>query len=361
MAVNNKKTDKNPAGLAPSKEFVIKGGNDADLWGDIDSDADKSWSSQVWKSMVARAEEHPKVVTKASTPQSLAHSLVASRLDEAKRLAETVIKPSKEENETAVTTKHLAGRHNQKNHGNRQGKPAVGSDLYMAMQKKAFKKAPPEFVKKSLVDSNILNTFLPNDVGVEMIDFIYTAYNYEDKESGIRTDVTSIEKSGDRLSIEGKIYNSDGKRIGIFLRHIDSNGSVDHSYLSVNKNSQGNGFGKRFYQNQEDSYAKLGIKEIKIHANLDVGGYAWARMGFDFADQESFMNISTSFWNKYVSVYGDRPPTFPDHAWEIAAYKGPDGRPIGKEFMLGSNWNATKSLAQDSDGYKVGQDYYASK
>lgn len=97
MAVNNKKTDKNPAGLAPSKEFVIKGGSDADLWGDIDSDADKAWSSQVWKSMVARAEEHPKVATKASTTQSLARSLVASRLDEAKRLAETTIKPSEEE------------------------------------------------------------------------------------------------------------------------------------------------------------------------------------------------------------------------------------------------------------------------
>lgn len=54
MQANSEKTDKNPAGLPPTKEFVVIGGNDADLWGDIDSPADKAWRDKVWADMQAK-------------------------------------------------------------------------------------------------------------------------------------------------------------------------------------------------------------------------------------------------------------------------------------------------------------------
>lgn len=52
MPVNNRKKDKNPMKLQPTKEFVVIGGNDAELWGDIYSPADKAWQDRVWQQML---------------------------------------------------------------------------------------------------------------------------------------------------------------------------------------------------------------------------------------------------------------------------------------------------------------------
>ena len=64
---------------------------------------------------------------------------------------------------------------------------------------------------------------------------------------------------------------------------------------------------------------------------------------------------------KYRKKYKQPLPFEPKHAWEIAAYEGPDGEKIGKEFMLGTEWDGIKEMDPKNEGWKVGQKYYESK
>jgi hypothetical protein len=45
---------------------------------------------------------------------------------------------------------------------------------------------------------------------------------------------------------------------------------------------QGSGFAEKFNQNLYSWYRQSGIRFVDIKANIDVGGYAWARAGYDF-------------------------------------------------------------------------------
>src|SRR5689334_869735 len=40
------------------------------------------------------------------------------------------------------------------------------------------------------------------------------------------------------------------------------------------------GFAKAVPRAQFDEYERLGVSFVTVHANIDVGGYAWARFGF---------------------------------------------------------------------------------
>jgi hypothetical protein len=278
--------------------------------------------------------------TKASSTQSLARSLVKARLDEAKRLAETVIKPSEEER-----TKHYVGTAHdahQETHG-RGGAEGI---------KSVFEKS-----EEPLGNFSSLMPISNTDV----VSFIDTAFNYTDSISGLRAEVDLLYTSNKRVNVSGKIMNSEGNIVGKFTRSLNKNGSVNHSEFELNDNEQGNGFGKRFYQNQEKGYIENGYDFISLTANAEVGGYAWARVGFDFADAKTKNSMAESFYEYYNGQYGKSPSLETADAWEIASYRGEDGRLIGKEFMLGTTWEARKDLSLNSMGYQIGQDYYGSK
>lgn len=287
--------------------------------------------------------------------------------------------------------KHIPGRHNQKNHGNRGGIPAKGSDKYNAQQitqstssqqvttqpkqstpskesnesAKKFVKAPAFMKDKTRYDDSVFEDDMPGGgKDVDIFDLSHNAYNYTDKETGIKAEVSGISPLfGEKgILVKGDVRDKNGEKIGYFTRIVKPDGSVEHEVFELNENVQGSGFGGRFYQNQEQAYIASGvINKVELQANLTVGGYAWARMGVDFDEPAMAQQFAENFSTRYKKEYGTYPPVFPEHSWEIAAYKGPDGRSIGKEFMLGSNWNGVKNLSQDSVGYQIGQQYYGSK
>jgi hypothetical protein len=53
-----------------------------------------------------------------------------------------------------------------------------------------------------------------------------------------------------------------------------------HNAFTINGEGQGSGIAKQVLKAQFDEYEKLGVAEVAVHANIDVGGYAWARFGF---------------------------------------------------------------------------------
>lgn len=306
---------------------------------------EERWATDTWESStyeppkktIAKIDSEAET-TKAATPQSLARSLVKARLDEAKRLAETVIKPSEDKR-----TKHFVGTAHdthQEVHGSKRTIDSVFEDSGEPI-------------------SNF-SSLMPNPK-TDVVAFIDKTFNYSDNISGLRTEVSLLYTSDKNIAIIGKVLNKKNEVVGKFTRYLRSNGVVDHSEFEINADNQNTGFGKRFYENQEKSYLNNGYDFIYLVANGDVGGYAWARMGFDFSTNETKNRMAELFYAHYQERYGNNPSLETADAWEIASYKGPDGHSIGKEFMMGTEWTARKDLAIDSLGYQIGQQYYASK
>ena len=55
---------------------------------------------------------------------------------------------------------------------------------------------------------------------------------------------------------------------------------ANHDVFTINGEGQGGGIGKQVLKTQFDEYEKMGVAKVEVHANIDVGGYAWARFGF---------------------------------------------------------------------------------
>jgi GNAT superfamily N-acetyltransferase len=209
---------------------------------------------------------------------------------------------------------------------------------------------------------------------------LYDAYTMEDPETGIRTEITHIYYSPEQneLTIWGKVHHASTASAGAFARTIDVRGDVRHDEFWVTEKLQGRGFGTKFYRQSEVAYRRMGVGAIRLIANSEVGGYAWARMGFDFDKTEK-----DHIWNKgsgpkgilgkaqdlwAIETGSDRigglpfpKQDHPWHAWEIAALTTPSGRRVGKEAMLGNAWFAVKELKPGSLGVQVGETYYAAK
>jgi hypothetical protein len=93
------------------------------------------------------------------------------------------------------------------------------------------------------------------------------------------------------LDFTATILNPAGEKIGKVRRIVatDENGDLyaEHVRLEIkDENYQGQGFADEFNAALEDWYRDSGVTRIELEADIDVGGYAWARQGYDFRDGE---------------------------------------------------------------------------
>jgi hypothetical protein len=74
------------------------------------------------------------------------------------------------------------------------------------------------------------------------------------------------------------------EEVGIIERMVgqDIKGDkyIDHSIFMLDDKLQGAGQAKKFLASSVEAYKHLGIDKVKVHANIDVGGYAWLKYGF---------------------------------------------------------------------------------
>ncbi len=122
-----------------------------------------------------------------------------------------------------------------------------------------------------------------------------------------------------------------------FSRTIRMNGDVKeawHDYFVVPKELQGRGIGKDMLKAFYDEYQNMGVERITLKANMDIGGYAWARYGFSAEVQEieSLLGGDERV-AKIINLFKKNNPDkkyMPMHL--IANQK------FGKEVLLNSHW-----------------------
>ncbi len=88
----------------------------------------------------------------------------------------------------------------------------------------------------------------------------------------------SISFSGDNMQI---IYNNNGIDMQRnFSKNSDGTMHVYHAKFILSPRWQNNDFMKRVFSSAYEQYRNIGIRTIRVGANCNVGGYAWAKAGF---------------------------------------------------------------------------------
>lgn len=87
--------------------------------------------------------------------------------------------------------------------------------------------------------------------------------------------------SNDTLSFRGYLKDKDGDNIGEYTREIDfKNNKAVSSYFKLKEGEQHSNIGKTMLKANVAMYQQMGLDSVDVHANIDIGGYAWARYGY---------------------------------------------------------------------------------
>lgn len=109
---------------------------------------------------------------------------------------------------------------------------------------------------------------------------------------GVEVRVEKATQSAGKTHVLASLYDAEGNKVGKTERTFHrGNGDdpdalwVSHDLLALEKDQQGAGFAQEWNAHTEKWYKESGVSHIRLEANIDVGGYAWARQGYDFADK----------------------------------------------------------------------------
>ena len=147
--------------------------------------------------------------------------------------------------------------------------------------------------------------------------------------------------------------------------HLNDTGELEvhHDYIKLPSEEQGTGLGKRILETELNDYEKLGVEKVRLLANIDVGGYAWAKFGYvlDTEDEynkpemfkfrlESHMEekgASDAVKERVRKILQDH--TQPDGTlhprvvWALADMKDGD-RKLGADVLMNFDWQAVLDL-----------------
>ena len=271
--------------------------------------------------------------------------------------------------------KHLPGQHPQKSHGGGRGAKTVNSSLNGAdgKQSKLFKKFNPKdiverygdkfYSGEDIAEGKLRELEMAGGTQAGVASYVAGLVEYVDEETGYGFSNITF----DEYTVDANIVDREGKAIGIINREFDHDSKVvDHTGMKLNwSDMEGKGFGSRFYHESEKAYKQAGFEAVTLNANLDVGGYAWARMGYDAQESSDFTSAAWSLNTQHYLKYGEFIPTEVKSnvrsMSDIAAFTGPDGQRLGKAALLGTSWLATKNLDDNDPGYQAGIEYYRQK
>jgi hypothetical protein len=91
----------------------------------------------------------------------------------------------------------------------------------------------------------------------------------------------SIAENGNEFKISGYVNDSNGNEIGTFDRTLKPRDKSAYSaYFKLKKSVQGGDIGKKMLMGNVNTYKALGYDRVAVTANIDIGGYAWAKYGY---------------------------------------------------------------------------------
>ena len=175
----------------------------------------------------------------------------------------------------------------------------------------------------------------------------------------------SIQVGGLPNSFDVILRGSNGTQIKRTFRKTATGASVYHAFFEAGRT--GSGSGRHLFRTSMGLYQQYGIKEVTVTANIDVGGYAWARFGYKASNWPSLQRElksrldtlsrgvlavqirdtagNTRRWDSVPALTAEQVRKVrqvlenadPRTVWAIADMKV-GGRSVGKEMLLGTSW-----------------------
>lgn len=170
---------------------------------------------------------------------------------------------------------------------------------------------------------------------------------------------------------EGEMFDEAGGLVGDIRRNFVLTESpdggapgyvVNNVLFKLAERAQGKGIATRIAAALEPLYAESGVEEIHVHANIDVGGYTWAKQGFGWdpektsysgliyrvqrvAETEGATPEQREQLNRLAISITDDPATWPT-PYDLAMFGYTEGADtwLGKRAMLTQDWYGVKHL-----------------
>ncbi len=197
---------------------------------------------------------------------------------------------------------------------------------------------------------------------------------------GYQSSIEAVKTGKDSGFVLIVIKDSTGKKVGKIERMFSyirgDELVVDHLHFALEQNHQNNGLAADINERAEQEYRKIGVTGIELIANMSIGGYAWARQGYDFSNSREREKLLESIDQKLLGLalsgkfsmeQGDvlrAELVKMEHPWEIAEWNPldePPGKHLGKYLLVGTTWNGIKSLDPNSPSFKRGEQYRQAK
>jgi hypothetical protein len=170
-------------------------------------------------------------------------------------------------------------------------------------------------------------------------------------------------------TVNGALLTAQNRNVGDLQRvlSIDQHGvlKVTHSRMFLHKDAQNTGFATALNTHAEDVYRAANVRDIKLQA-VQVGGYAWARAGFELAvgsgtpEQQLFRRASAAT-RMVERAFNDQRITTAEYEALLPRLLAPATTPtkttlsstqhflelgeLGKRILMGSNWDGVKHLS----------------
>jgi len=150
-----------------------------------------------------------------------------------------------------------------------------------------------------------------------------------------------------KSSISVDFNGGGGRRLErTYSKHADGTIEVHHDFFAIPSSEQGKGHASKMMAQSMAAYEKNGVHLVTTHANINVGGYAWAKQGFQAQNPEGFRNsvlyraahfgmpeFERNILSAAMKAEGKNAPN-----WLATKH------PKGKELLLGESWDAVIDL-----------------
>ena len=226
-------------------------------------------------------EKHSRVEGGATAGQFGSGTGPATERSEAKKRTAAALSPKiKARNEAKRQAERAAQQQAAFTQGQEEKKAAETEAVTPSKEKKivtkeAFQKAKLR-IRHTTTEQDAFVTAWNEKIGMDPEEFAKTFTG------GLQDRVElSVGKSGAEFQVTGIIKDEAGRTVGNFDRDIKPDKKEAYSaYFKLERAATGDDTGKRILGGNIEAYEAMGITTVRVTANIDVGGYAWAKYGY---------------------------------------------------------------------------------
>lgn len=245
----------------------------------------------------------------------------------------------------------------------------VVDKILQSQTKHVFTKADAQYILDHYTGSDIKGLSadelveLVYSIGFEDFDFVgfdkavsdmITSHGLEVKKRYISLygNTIQIRIYSSDMSFDASGYDAPSPRFEVTrtLRKTKSGSIVEHNLFAIPSPLQNTSISKDFLLQSLKLYQDSGIDAITLHANIDVGGYAWARYGFSYTQgEQGLIHLIEHQEKERGRLFDDAKQIVIDF---YKSHKASDPFPMNtltgfdwsKELLLGSGWDGALNL-----------------